>query len=439
MSIHAAKGLEFDVVIVPQAIDGVLPQHERGHALLTSVSRQAVTRLAPAIFARENDAYQEECSLWYVALTRARRDVLVTAAVADDDDIELPVSPFTRPIERRSMARVDTDGAFARPQEAGTTEAPSQPRSPICYTVDHLSPSSVERFLACPRRFFYKDVLRLEVERDDETTLLGSILHAALAGFHASERQFTPAVGLTGASERWHEALLAQIERAAPLAAAAAGFRTDSSFVRYQLALARRFAADYAAWLVAETMRSPFEVLACEQRLESVVGGVPFVGRADRIDRLQSGGLAIRDYKSGKAKPSSLRAVRAALERIDRSELVAGDARDGLNLQLLTYVPGAEALFSERVARVEYLYARDKDGAQAITPDTVAIVDAPEATDVPALTRAELDRVLLEIGAAPARALAAGDYRAFWTAREIQTCRFCDFVRTCPGALAVAP
>ena len=439
MSIHAAKGLEFDVVIVPQAIDGVLPQHERGHALLTGASRLAVTRVAPAIFARENDAYQEECSLWYVALTRARRDVLITASAADDDDIELPLSPFTRPIVNRSEAHVRADGVMARPREAGTTDALPQPRSPIVYAVDHLSPSSVERFLACPRRFFYKDVLRLEVERDEETTLLGSILHAALAEFHATERVFTPAIEMSGAKERWREALLAHVERATPISAAKAGFRSDSSFVRYQLALARRFAENYAEWLVAETMRAPFDVLACEQQLVSNIGGVPFMGRADRIDRLLSGGLAIRDYKSGKAKPSSLRAVRAALELIDRGELVAGDAPDGLTLQLLTYVPGAEALFNERVARVEYLYARDKDGAQTITTDTVAIVDALEAADASAITRLELNRVLLEIGAAPARALAAGDYRAFWTAREIQTCRFCDFVRTCPGALAVAP
>ena len=436
MSIHAAKGLEFDVVIVPQVIDGVLPQHERGHALLSGASRQAIARLAPAIFARENDAYQEECSLWYVAMTRARRAVVVTAAAADDDDIELPVSPFTRPIENRSEARPS-----GRPHEArdGAREAEPQPRSLIVYTVDHLSPSSVERFITCPRRFFYKDVLRLEVERDEETTLLGTILHRALAEFHANERVFSPAIELPGAAHRWGRLLLGLIDRIAPEAAAQADLRPDSSFTSYQKALAHRFATNYAQWLEAESLRSPFEVLACEQRLESVVDGIPFIGRADRVDRLVDGGLVIRDYKSGKAKPGSLRALRTALERLDRGEQVAGDAPDGLTLQLLTYVPGAEALFNDRVARVEYVYARDKDGAHAITTDAVAIVDNGDASNPSALTRAELARILDEIAAAPARALAAGDYQAFWTARDVQTCRFCDFVRTCPGAMAVEP
>jgi len=58
-TVHRAKGLEFDAVIVPEAVDGVYP------------SSHAVKSGDPAQIA-------EEARVLYVAMTRARRRLIVT-------------------------------------------------------------------------------------------------------------------------------------------------------------------------------------------------------------------------------------------------------------------------------------------------------------------------------------------------------------------------
>jgi ATP-dependent helicase/DNAse subunit B len=438
MSIHAAKGLEFDEVVIPQAVDGVLPQRERGHALLSNASVRALQKKAPTFVATPEEAYQEECSLWYVALTRARRHVLVTAAEADADDIELPLSVFAHAIKDVAAAR-EPSLAWTTELRSGATIDRVQGRRPLTHVIDHLSPTGVGTFLACPRRFFYKEVLRLAQDSDDEGTVLGRLLHRALAEFHAKERVFRPRPDLEACRSRWSESLSTLAEAAAGAAATEASFAADSSFMRYQLALARQYLVDYAGHLARESIAAPFEVLACEQRLEAQIGGVRFTGQADRIDRLADGTLAIRDYKSGRRYGWLAPAVRKALERIDGGEQLAGDAPEGLNLQLLLYMPGAQALFGAPVSRVEFIYFRGEGEGDGLLADTIQIVEdgSARASDN-TLSQAEAQRAQTEIAASVAAACADGSLDAFVTAVDIKTCRFCGFVRACPGPLAVA-
>ncbi|MBV8170514.1 MAG: ATP-dependent helicase [Candidatus Eremiobacteraeota bacterium] len=439
MSIHAAKGLEFDAVIVPQAIDGVLPQRGRGHALLSLSSERALRRLAPSLFAGDDEAFTEECSLWYVALTRARRHVVVSAARADRDDIELPLSPFASPLGAGEAAH---PLPLLQPSEAWPADGARQiqARSALTYDVDHLSPSLVETFLTCPRRFFYQEVLRLEPERDPETTLMGTMLHVALAQFHDAHRDFTVTTVPAELQARWRADLTASMNDAVESVARRHGLPVESNFIRYLRAIGHQYMDKYLRWLVVESGAAPFEVLACEIRLEAQIGGVRFRGRADRVDRLAGGGLAIRDYKSGKARPATVTTIRDVLERRGRGETVAGTLPRGLNVQTLLYIPGAQAAFGERVVRVEYLYFRGADKRpQEIATDSVLIARSDAEIRADALTDGEVERAQIEIAAAVARDLAAGRLTAFATASDGETCRFCDFVSACPGALAVAP
>jgi len=439
MSIHAAKGLEFDAVIVPQAIDGVLPQRGRGHALLSSASERSLRRIAPTLFAGEDESFTEECSLWYVALTRARRKVVVTAAEADRDDIELPLSRFAQPIAKEAVKGVARHlrviDSVAEP-----SAMPLQPRRHLLYDVDHLSPSLVETFLTCPRRFFYQQVLRLAPDREPETTMLGSMLHLALAEFHEAHRDFTQREVDGERQLTWFEELAAHVSHAGTIVANEQGLHVESNFMRYLIALGRQYMEKYVRWLAAESSGAPFEVLGCEVKLDVEIEGVRFRGRADRIDRLAGGGLAIRDYKSGRPRPGTVRAIRTALERLARGDMLAGSMPRGLNVQALLYIPGAQAIFNEPVARVEYLYFRGKDGRpRDIETDSVVIAAAGSPAGDDALSVEEVTRAQTEIAASVARTLASGEMTAFATATDSEACRFCEFIAACPGALAVAP
>src|SRR4029077_678972 len=74
MTIHQAKGLEFDVVFVPGLVEGRLPQSGRSPRFELPPSV-----LEPLVRGRE-DVLAEERRLLYVAMTRARRHLYLTRA-----------------------------------------------------------------------------------------------------------------------------------------------------------------------------------------------------------------------------------------------------------------------------------------------------------------------------------------------------------------------
>jgi ATP-dependent helicase/nuclease subunit B len=59
-----------------------------------------------------------------------------------------------------------------------------------------------------------------------------------------------------------------------------------------------------------ERERSPFSVEQAEQNVQLVLGGATVHMRIDRVDRLEGGGLALLDYKSGAPMPLDLAAAR---------------------------------------------------------------------------------------------------------------------------------
>ncbi len=443
MSIHAAKGLEFDCVIVPQALDGTLPQRERGHALLPNASVQALRQAGATLFADPSEAYREECSLWYVALTRARREVLVTAAAADRDDIELPLSPFAHGIRESGpkgpVIHEDSTGAKAPALQSPAPQA----RRPVRHAIDRLSPSMVSTFLTCPRRFFYHYVLRLKPEIDEEVTLLGKVLHRTLAAFHLDERSFAAREDFDTLRAAWRPKIIDALEREMREAAAKLRLPLDSGFLRYIRAAAERHLDEYLAWLEREARSRPFTVQATELELDGAIAGVAFHGLADRVDRLETGGLVIRDFKASRRHGYLAKTLRQALERLDADEPLAGDAPGGLNLQLPLYMALAEAKYSERVVRVQYVYFRGKskqDGS-LLVDDVQVLDDAELAAGLEPelfLTRRDIAQAVDAIAAAIARDLAAGRLEAFATAVDESTCRWCDFKDACTGAGTVA-
>jgi exodeoxyribonuclease-5 len=55
-----------------------------------------------------------------------------------------------------------------------------------------------------------------------------------------------------------------------------------------------------AVWLEVEAQRLPFRVIACEERHELDIEGLPVRVVVDRVDQLDDGRLMVIDYKSGR-------------------------------------------------------------------------------------------------------------------------------------------
>ena len=436
MSIHAAKGLEFDFVVIPQLIDGILPASERPNRLLSDNSMRILSRAGVSVSPSSDEARREEHSLWYVALTRAKTEVLATAARVDDEGVDQQLSPLANaiPVDAWSSAPISVDVKPPSPTTIPVDLTSTAPM-PIVLSLDTLSPTGISNFITCPRRFFYRDVLHLP-ERDEDATQYGRVLHEVLRRFHEIESNFEH-ISSAQAAVASYRATLREI-LAEETGAESAHIEGLGPLARFEREDLERRLDLYAEYLVNDAAREPFSVLACERDVVSPFGELTVRGKADRIDRLARGGLVVRDYKSGRQHGMLGNALRKAFTRLDEGGNIFGDAPEGLNLQTILYIPGVEAAFGEPVRRLDYLYFRGKsadDGDLCVDSTSVA---ASGESDARTLTRNAIERVGREIASRIISLCRNGTMLQFPTAHDERTCTFCSFTRICPGAGALA-
>jgi len=122
----------------------------------------------------------------------------------------------------------------------------------------------------------------------------GSLLHAALEEFWRGR-------GLAELLQMDAAVRSAEIQRVVAHALAEYDRRaTEPLPPRLRQLEDERLRALLAVWLEVEARRAPFRVIACEERHELDVEGLPVRVVIDRIDQLADGRLVVIDYKSGR-------------------------------------------------------------------------------------------------------------------------------------------
>ncbi len=151
LTIHAAKGLEFGVVFVPNLSQGRFPPNPRP-GIFTDTD--AATLLGTA-----DDDSDEEARLLFVAVTRARDYLFLSLAEKYDNRAAQP-SPLLAPFA--AMPEVTTvrwaTGAPPAPPAVPATPDPKPSDTP---TLAH----QLDAYGRCPRRYFYETVQDLRDTR----------------------------------------------------------------------------------------------------------------------------------------------------------------------------------------------------------------------------------------------------------------------------------
>jgi superfamily I DNA/RNA helicase/RecB family exonuclease len=333
LTAHRAKGLEWDLVVVAGVQEGTWPDiRVRGSLLGMDELVEAIVAgagpgwpadtefAAPdaAAAALASKLLDEERRLFYVAVTRARHALVVTATggndseerpsrflaeLAGDDiavenvsgaghrwlslaaltaDLRRAVADPSRPGQVRRAAAVQ----LARLAAAGVRGASPQHwyaltelsgPGPVFGPAVRLSPSQVESFTKCGLRWLLESAAG--VNPPSVLRHFGIVIHAAaaLAADGAADGDISKRI-----DEIWHHLDFGSTWYAAK-----------------QREQAERMVRRFLDWHAG----NPRELVAVEEELRVRVGEVEITGRVDRLERDADGTAIVVDLKTGSSKP----------------------------------------------------------------------------------------------------------------------------------------
>jgi superfamily I DNA/RNA helicase/RecB family exonuclease len=332
MTIHQAKGLQFETVFLPALVEGRLPQpHRRGDLDLP------VELAEPRVRGRE-DHVAEERRLCYVAMTRARGRLVLSWAERYEGSRSWRPSRFRDelgpgilhptlppPVGARRASPSSTNGApHPDPPPQGGRELPDDEVG--------LSFSSISAYRECPRQHWYRYRSRLPAAPAVEAQF-GTVLHLALmrAGrLRGQGRQVGTRLMRDLYQEAW-EAVGLSDERRRP-ALEALGWRFLEGFLEAG-------GLEREPWL----LEAPFTVTLDGWTLRGVIDRVdpipsPLVGEGRERARGAGGARwRIVDYKTGNPQPASRlrRDLQLALYAVGARSLPGIDDSTPLELEIV--------------------------------------------------------------------------------------------------------
>ncbi|TMF74017.1 MAG: ATP-dependent helicase [Chloroflexi bacterium] len=339
MTVHQAKGLEFEVVFCSGFAHGLFPLEARPHPLLDVEDRAWLERFKvgfmPSWPSDPDGHLAEEARLAFVAMTRARRRLYVTYAdaylrqagrsvfldLAQPDaevreltrassrlepadvlltrEAEVLLASHPTALNQATLARAGTlglDVAFLTDADAGEPFEPyGVGRNPETVEIDHFSPTTLNNYLKCPRLYWYNHHPGLVEEPRSVAMERGGFLHEVLQDFHEQEEEWRP---LEAEQQRqWLEAALQR--------------HLDGYLSRMEGVLDRKREERQVRSLLGNYIRSitgmqfirRLRTLAVEKRFRLQIDGAAVVGKIDRVNDVGDGEVEVVDYKTGSGKP----------------------------------------------------------------------------------------------------------------------------------------
>ena len=403
--------------------------------LLESLSQLVGRRL----FSRDVDQLGSQPGFdWVPSLTAAVRSPLEPASVADRDLRSL-LAWFERHGSLDDHPLVAADpvlrlGMLARHQRRapgftrfdGLVERVVAP-SPIAGRA--LSPTSLEHYAACPRRYFFGNVLWIDVpQRPEDVQRIspmdrGNVIHAVLERF-VDEQVARPRDQRIGPGQAWSAADRRRLDEIAETVFDEFEQRgltgRDLLWDLDRVSIRR----DLHAFLDADD-RYRAEKAMVPERAELRFGaddGTPvevqrpdgrhlqFKGSADRVDRADDGSLVVLDYKTGS---------KDAFRDIERGD---DPTVGGTKLQLPIYGLAARSRVGGDPVEAAYWFVSQRGNYERISYplDEAGLERFEHVVDVIA------DGI--ESGAFPGR---PGEETTRF-GRSFHNCKYCDFDTICP-------
>ena len=300
MTVHSAKGLEFDYVFVVNMVDKRFPTIEYKDQI--EIPKNLIKEILP-----QGDAHlQEERRLFYVACTRAKKGLFFTSAqdyggmrakkpsrfLIEAKIIQQPIMKI-QPIKDKLF-----DFSIAKPNSQ-TSETGVKKRNGY---LDHkLSFTRFKAFNTCPKQYEYQFILHIPT-RGSYTHSFGTSMHNTMLKFfqklqisynHQQSSFFSASKDdnlLSSVS--WQE--LKEIYQSNWVDAWYENKKQKEEFFRKGLKELKKF-------YDLHKKKWP-NVMFLEKGFNLKIGDWRINGRVDRIDKLENNTVEIIDYKTGRAK-----------------------------------------------------------------------------------------------------------------------------------------
>ena len=384
MTVHAAKGLEFDHVYILRLVHRSFPAGEKPRVL----------EFPPELMKEEQPQgsfqIQEERRLFYVAVTRARHRLTLNTVVNKRskpspflDDILMEAQIKRRDIEqiapapsKEAAAPTETEPAlFELPERRARVgsrigEWAASYRPPVPEPLE-ISPSGIGTLESCPQKFLFSNVWKLR-GGPAAAMSFGSVMHNTIKYF-------------IGELAKGHPLPFEEVARKFELEWTSAGFEDD-----YQEQEYKKDGLAQLGVFHASTLASPPNVIAQEKTFSLPMdNNVVLTGRMDQVNRLGPGEEEIVDYKTGRP----------------RSEEKARK-----DVQLSAYALAAREVFDWNPARLTLHFLQTNQPVSATRDDK------------------QLKKVREEIQEAAAD-IRSGEFPA----KPGFACRYCDYESICPA------
>ncbi|HVX23999.1 MAG TPA: ATP-dependent DNA helicase [Candidatus Saccharimonadales bacterium] len=181
LSVHRAKGLEWQTVYIVDCTESSFPLSNFGGGLKLPTELQASPSDA-------DEHMAEERRLMYVAVTRAKQEVILSYADRHGSGATRKPSRFLTELFGHEPSGIAADETAISGLE---TFAPAARSANIVQLPDsiqydgriHLSVSKIETWLRCPQDFYYRYVLNMPLPPAPQLDY-GSLIHAVIQQVH---------------------------------------------------------------------------------------------------------------------------------------------------------------------------------------------------------------------------------------------------------------
>ncbi|MGH7203643.1 MAG: ATP-dependent helicase [Candidatus Levyibacteriota bacterium] len=315
LTIHSSKGLEFPVVFVVNLVTQRFPSRDRKEQI------PVPTNLIRETLPEGEEGLQEERRLFYVAITRAKEKLFLTAArYYNEGKRERRISPFVgetigeaavqalikKPtiepaVQQLSLLEI-LNSNIAKPEPEPIE---TQPEIEITY----ISYSQMQTFQMCPLHYKLRYLMNLPSPPSPALSYGISV--------HNTLRDFFQALGQK--ENVTEESMSIMLQK---------NWINEGYSGKLHEQQTYKQADEMLKQIAVDGIKHPPATLALELPFNFWLAGLKVGGKIDRIDRLSDGKIEIIDYKTGRNVPTEKK-VRDDLQ-LSLYALAATEVRDGI-------------------------------------------------------------------------------------------------------------